>query len=80
MTQEQVKAILYRILTWPSERQEEMAELVLEIEAELGSQAYHATLDELRALDDAEESGIASDDEVEAAFRGFLRDRTDDAM
>jgi hypothetical protein len=73
MIKEQVKVVLDRIFTWPSERQEEMAELVLEIEAELGSQAYHATPDELRALDDAEGSGVASDDEVEAAFRSFRR-------
>jgi len=43
----------------------------LEIEAELESQVYYATPDELRALDEAELSGVASDDEVEVAFRTF---------
>ena len=73
MTKEQVKAVLDRVLTWPPERQEEAAEILLEIEAELESQVYHATPDELRALDEAEQSGIATDEEVEAAFRLFHR-------
>ena len=73
MAKEQVKAVLDRVLTWPPERQEEVAEIVLEIEAELGSPVYYATPDELRALDEAEQSGIASDQEVEAAFRSFRR-------
>ena len=73
MTKEQVKAVLDRVLTWPRERQEELAEIALEIEAEFGSQVYHATPDELRALDEAELSGAASDEEVEAAFRTFRR-------
>jgi hypothetical protein len=45
--------------------------IALEIEAELGSQVYHPTPDELRALDEAELSGVASEEEVEAAFRAF---------
>jgi hypothetical protein len=48
-------------------------EIVLEIAAEVRSRVYHATPDELRALDEAEQSGIASDREVEAAFRFFQR-------
>jgi hypothetical protein len=44
-----------------------------EIEAKHESEFYHATPDELRALDDAELSGVASDEEVEAAFRSFRR-------
>jgi hypothetical protein len=52
--------------------------IILEMEAELASPVYHpsvchASPDELRALDEAEQSGIASDDEVEAAFRSFPR-------
>jgi hypothetical protein len=73
MTKEQVKKVLDRVLTWPPERQEEAAEILLEIEAELGSSGYHASPEEPQALDDAEQSGIASDDEVEAAFRSFRR-------
>ena len=73
MTKEQVKAVLDRVLTWPRERQEELAEIALEIETELRSGVYHATPDELRALDEAENSGVASDEEAEAAFRTFRR-------
>lgn len=73
MTKEQVKAVLDRVLTWPSERQEEAAEILLEMESELDSQVHHATANELRALDEAEQSGIARDDEVAAAFRSFRR-------
>ena len=47
--------------------------IAVEIEAELKFQVYHATQDELRALDEAEQSGVASDEEVEAAFRTFGR-------
>jgi hypothetical protein len=73
MTKEQVKAVLDRVLTWPRERQEELAEIVLEIEAEFGSSVYQPTPDELQGLDDAEQSGVASDEEVAAAFRAFRR-------
>jgi hypothetical protein len=45
--------------------------IALEIEAELESQVYHATPDELRALDESELSGVATAEEVEAAFRTF---------
>lgn len=74
MTNEQVKAVLERVLTWPHERQEELAEIALEIEAELDVRVYHATAEELQAVGEAEHSGVASEQEVEAAFRTF-RDR-----
>jgi hypothetical protein len=45
--------------------------IALEIETELDSPVYYATPDELRALDEAELSGVASDEEVKAAFRTF---------
>jgi len=45
--------------------------ITLEIDAELGSLVYHATPDELRALDEAELSGVATDEEVGVAFRTF---------
>jgi hypothetical protein len=35
MTKDQVKAILERVPTWPEDRQQELAEVALEIEAEL---------------------------------------------
>ena len=73
MTKEQVKAVLDRVLTWPRERQEELAEIALEIEAELGDRVYHATPEELQAVDEADRSGIATEEEVEAAFKTFRR-------
>jgi hypothetical protein len=73
VTNEQVIAVLDRVLTWPPERQKEIAEIILEIEAELRLQVYHVTPDELQALDEAELSGTASNREVEAAFRAFNR-------
>jgi predicted transcriptional regulator len=68
MTKEQVKAIFDRVLAWPIEWQEEIAAIVLEIEAERGSSVHHATPDELQALDEAEQSGLASEHDVRAAF------------
>jgi len=73
MTKEQVREVLERVLTWPKERQEELAEIALEIEAELSDGAYHATPEELQAIDEAERSGLASEEEVEAAFKTFRR-------
>ena len=65
--------VLDRVLDWPPERQEELAQIVLEMEAELGARPYHAMPEELEATDEAERSGIASHYEVEAAFNTFRR-------
>ena len=67
-----IKQIIDRVASWPEEDQEELAEIAREIEARR-SGVYKATPDELRALDEAERSGIATDEEVEAAFRSFRR-------
>ena len=66
------KKIIARMASWPEEDQEELAEIAREIEARR-SGVYTATAGELRALDEAERSGIASQEEVEAAFRSFRR-------
>jgi hypothetical protein len=50
-----------------------MTDCKIAVEIELESQVYHATPDELRALDEAELSGVASDEEVKGAFRAFRR-------
>jgi hypothetical protein len=73
MTREQVKAVLDRVLTCPPKRQEEIAQIVLEIEAEHGARPYHALPKELEAIDEADRSGIASHHEIEAAFKTFRR-------
>ena len=66
------KSLLERVKSWPIEDQEELAEYARDIEARR-SGSYQATPEELKAIDEAELSGIAADDEVEAAFRSFRR-------
>lgn len=73
MTKDQVKAVLERVPSWPAERQQELAALALEIEAELAGGAYRATADELKAIDEGLEGAPASKDEVKAAFASFRR-------
>jgi hypothetical protein len=65
-----IKELFEQVASWPQEDQEELAELVYQIEARRTG-VYRATAEELQALDEAERSGIASDEEVEAAFRSF---------
>ena len=61
---------------WSEEDQEELAQVALEIEARR-QDGYHATDDELKAIDEAlaavERGEIASDAEVEAMFAKFRR-------
>ena len=64
------KELLARVENWPPEDLDELAEVAREIEARR-SGVYYPTRDELRAIDEAERSGIASEAEVEAAFRSF---------
>jgi hypothetical protein len=73
MTKDQIDAVLSRVPTWPIERQQELIEIALEIEAECEGVPYHATEEELRAIDEARASGIATADEVEAAFSRLRR-------
>lgn len=68
-----IKQIFDQVASWPEEDQEELAELARQIEARRTG-VYKATPEELQALDDAEQSGIASEEEVEAAFRSFRRE------
>jgi len=71
MTNDQVKAILARVPTWPDDRQQELAELALEIEAELTGDGYEATPDELKAIDKGLAGEAASEEEIKAAFASF---------
>lgn len=66
------KRILEQVESWPQEDQEELAEYARAIEARR-SGVYHATPEELAAIDEAERSGMATEEEVEAAFRTFRR-------
>lgn len=71
MTKDQVKVILERVPTWPEDRQQQLAEIALEIEAELTGAEYEATPEELAAIDEGLSGEAASDDEVEAAFSAY---------
>jgi hypothetical protein len=51
MTRDEVKEVLDRVLTWPPERQEEAAELLLALEAQDG-EFYHPTDDEMAAIEE----------------------------
>jgi hypothetical protein len=64
--------LLEDVQSWPAEDQEELAEYARAIKARRTG-VYIATPEELEALDDAERSGVATADEVEAAFRSFRR-------
>jgi len=66
-----IKELFEQVASWPQEDQEELAELARQIEARRTG-VYRATPEELQALDEAERSGIASDEEVEAACSSAL--------
>jgi hypothetical protein len=66
------KRLLEQVESWPPEDQEELAEYARGIQARRTG-LYHATPEELAAIDEAEHTGVATDDEVEAAFRTFRR-------
>jgi hypothetical protein len=70
MTRDQIEAVLENVRSWPREDQHELAEIARDIEARRKG-LYRATKEELKALDEAEASGLAADHEVEAAFRTF---------
>jgi hypothetical protein len=68
MTKDQVRALLKRVPTWPDDRQQKLAELALEIEAELAGAEYDATPDELAAIDEGVAGELASEEEFKAAL------------
>ena len=72
MMMKRLKEVLERAKTWSEADQVELAEYAEEIESRR-SGIYHATPEELEALDEAERSGVASQEEVDAAFRTFRR-------
>ena len=71
MKKADVKAVLGRVLTWPAPAQQEAVASLRAIEEERTSGDYHATSEELEAIDEADRSGVASATEVEAAFKTF---------
>ncbi len=67
-----LKDVIEQAETWSEDDQVELAEYGRNIEARR-SGVYRATPDELKAIDEADRSGVARDEEVEAAFRTFRR-------
>ncbi len=61
---------LRTVAFWPEQDQAELAELAKGIEARRTGQ-YIASEDELKAVDEADASGIATVADVEAAFNAF---------
>jgi hypothetical protein len=74
MTTKQLKTLLERAETWPEEDQNELAEVARDIEARRTG-VYHATPEELAAIDEAtaelDRGEVASEAEVRAAFAKF---------
>ncbi len=61
MTKEQVREVLDRVLSWPEDRQEELAAVALEMESEGGRYVYHLSDEEWADL----QEGIAQADRWE---------------
>ncbi len=71
-----LRTMLARAAHWPEEDQEELAQIALEIEARRHG-VYHATPEELRAIDEAlsavARGEVAREEEVEAVFAKYRR-------
>jgi hypothetical protein len=76
MTRNEINAILDRVRTWPEERQEDAAQMLLALE-ENGSAVYRLDADERADIDAAlredERGEVASDEDVEAVFNRLIR-------
>jgi predicted transcriptional regulator len=72
MTKDQVKEVLDRVLTWPQERQEDAAQMLLALEAQEG-ELYHPSDDEWTAIEEglarAKRGEAVTDDEIAALFK-----------
>jgi hypothetical protein len=69
---DKLKEVLERAQTWPEADQAELAEYAKQIERRHRGE-YPARAEELQAIDEADRSGLASDEEIEAAFETFRR-------
>ena len=69
--------LLRRVQSWPQDAQEELAQVALEIEAQLKTGAYRASPRELEGIDrglrDSAEGKFASENDVEAIFEKHRR-------
>ena len=71
MTKEQIEQILERVRTWPAERLEDAAAILLEMEQQ-DSSVYELSEEELAeievALEEADRGEFATDEEMKALF------------
>lgn len=72
MTREQLDALFDRVRSWPADRQDEAAAILLSLEAE-GEEVYHPTPEQAAELEEAlreiDRGEVASEEEVRSAFR-----------
>ena len=71
MTKDQIDAVLDRVRTWPPERQEDAARVLLQMEA-AGTEVYVLSDDQRVAIEEgmaqARRGELATDEEVAAVF------------
>lgn len=76
MTKEQIEAIFERVRTWPLQRQEDAAAILLAME-EQGTEVHELTEEERADVEaaelEAERGEFASDEEVKALFDRYRR-------
>ncbi len=76
MTKDQVDAVLDRVRTWPPERQEDAARVLLQME-EAGTEVYQLSEEELadieEGLKEIERGEVATEEEVAALFSRIRR-------
>jgi hypothetical protein len=65
-----LRDVLERAQTWPEADQAELADYASQVERRHRAD-YHPTAEELQAIDEADASGLASEEEIEAAFKTF---------
>ena len=77
MKTKQLAEVLKRVESWPPAAQDQLAEIALDIDANLRDIVYEPTDEELAGIDrglrDADQGRFATDAEVEAAFAKFRR-------
>lgn len=79
MKKADVKAVLGRVLLWPAEAQKEAVSALRAIELDWFDDGYHATPEELAAVDQVDRGDPATDGEVEAVFDTFRLARASNA-
>jgi predicted transcriptional regulator len=76
MSKKDIDAVLDRVRTWPLSRQEDAAQVLLQMEAS-GTEVYHLSDEEradiLAALEEADRGEFATDEEVTAVFDKYRR-------